>query len=66
MVHPPVSLYLCIKRFPREIRKKVRKLLYHSLRTNVAEDEGFEFLFFHSFGSILLFTLQSFYFQRFT
>ena len=42
MVHPPVSLYLCIKRFPREIRKKVRKLLYHSLRTNVAEDEGFE------------------------
>ena len=35
MVHPPVSLYLCIKRFPREIRKKVRKLLYHSLRTNV-------------------------------
>ena len=35
MVHPPVSLYLCIKRFPREIRKKVRKLLYHSLRTNM-------------------------------
>ena len=36
MVHPPVSLCPCIKGFPGEIRKKVRKLLYHSLRTNVA------------------------------
>ena len=42
MVHPPVSLYLCIKRFPREIRKKVRKLLYHSLRTNVPKSVGID------------------------
>ena len=42
MVHPPVSLCPCIKGFPGEIRKKVRKLLYHSLRTNVVAGEGFE------------------------
>ena len=29
-LHPPVSLCPCIKGVPEEIRKKVRKLLYHT------------------------------------
>ena len=41
-LHPPVSLCPCIKGFPGEIRKKVRKLLYHSLRTNVEKVGHFD------------------------
>ena len=41
-LHPPVSLSACIKGFTKEIRKKVHRLLYHSLCTDVAEGAGFE------------------------
>jgi len=37
-LHPPVSLFPCIKGFLRGIRKKVPKLLYHSLGTNVGKE----------------------------
>ena len=39
-LHPPVSLSACIKGFTKEIRKKVHRLLYHSLCTNVVAGEG--------------------------
>ena len=35
-LHPPVSLCPRIKGFPGKKRKKVHRLLYHSLCTNVA------------------------------
>ena len=41
-LHPPVSLFPCIKGFLRGIRKKVPKLLYHSLGTNVVAGVGLE------------------------
>ena len=37
-LHPPVSLCPCIKVFSGQICKKVHRLLYHSLCTDVAKD----------------------------
>ena len=39
-MNPPPRKLAYIKAFPKGIREKVRKLLYHSLRTNVVEGKG--------------------------
>ena len=42
MIEPTAAQIGLFQGFLKEIRKKVPKLLYHSLGTNVAEMEGFE------------------------
>jgi len=39
---PTSRKLVCIEGFTGDIRKKVHRLFYHSLCTNVAEKEGFE------------------------
>ena len=63
-LHLPVSLSACIKGFTKEIRKKVHRLLYHSLCTNVAEKKGSKPLIslwgIHDFRSCALDQLRDF------
>ena len=41
-MNPPSPKLAYIKAFSKQIRKKVHRLLYHSLCTDVAQKEGFE------------------------